>query len=78
MIKLLISHLSALPHWQNVALSITLLLLGLTLILWVCAWVFKDDGYKVENLPTEDQLRKRDNDGAHRAFLKYTSRKVKP
>lgn len=79
MLKSLYLHFLSLPHWKQISIELILGLFALTAILWVCAWVFKsvDEKYTVENLPTEDQLRKRDEERAHQAYMIFTKGKTK-
>ena len=52
----MINWLNSLTHGQNMSLSVTFMLLAIIATYWVCAWAWRDDGYKVTNLPKDPEM----------------------
>ena len=73
----LINWLNSLQPWQNILVSVFFVISLVFVVTFVCAWVFKSieqKTYTVKNLPTETDLRNRE-EAETRAFKIFTSKK---
>ena len=70
----LIAWLHTLTPAQGVALSMTFCFSLAILFIWAFVlWKNRIEAPKIEHIPTEEDLRRRDQEGAKRAFIRYTS-----
>ena len=74
----IIGWLDRLIWWQNVLFSLSfgfVLLVALSVIGNVFLLNFERKSTKVKTMPTEDDLRRRDEENAQRALLHFSTRK---
>lgn len=67
----MINFLNSLSPAQNIMLAFGLLVLGLIVMVWLFVLI-ENRPAKIETMPTEEELKRRDEEGKHRAYLAYT------